>query len=169
MKLSNGDIFKDVRRWQKMYLKHIKAQGYSKNSVYLYNYTINSFVDYLYENNDEYGINSLIELNSVIFSGFLSFLDELSEKRGNKLNIEGNYLLSTSKASYLKALRSFFVFVSLNNREEFNFVKYFSNVRIGKPSEGKREFLDDEETSRLVSYLNSKKDTGNTRLLEILS
>jgi len=161
MKLSSGNIFNDLRRWQKMYLKHIKSQGFSKNSISLYNYSINTFIDFLYEEIEDYGITDISELNSIIFTSFLSFLENVSKKNKKVKNIEGTYLMSTSKASYLKSLRSFFSFISMNNNEDVSFMKYFSSIRVGKTSEAKREFLDEYEIKRLISYLDAHKNKNS--------
>lgn len=163
MKLSTGDIFKDIERWHKMYINHIKAQDFSKNSIILYEHTNLSFLDYLYECIDDFGINDINEINGIVFSNFLSYLEDVAKKRGKPLNVEGTYLLSTTKASYLKGLRSFFNFISLNSNEEISYAKYFSSIRIGKPSEAKREFLNEDEIQRLVAYLEKEKKKGKEK------
>jgi len=154
MKLDTGNIFSDLERWRKAYLSHIRSQSYSKNTIEVYKYSIIVFCEYILEEHQE---NTIKDINAIVISGYFNFLEDLARKRGANVNIEGNYLLSTTKEAYIRGVRSFFRFISNNNNEQYDFIKYFKDIKIGKESEAKREYLTDDESHRLIQYLEKKK------------
>ncbi len=158
MKLSNGAMIDDLLRWFSAYKKNMVALSYSNNTIELYSRAIDMFIEYSRGYQDEMGI---YDIKSSYFAGFLSFMDELARLRGkNKEN--GFHLSKSTKETYLKAIRSFFVFIGDNNDELYSFERFFRKNRVANSSkpEEKIKYLNEEEIKRLKQTLEELKKRG---------
>jgi len=153
MKLCTDDIVKDLMRWEKVYLRFIKGQRYSENTVKIYTYAISLFIEYAREELEEINID---EINELYISGFFVYLEELSEKRGYKKNIEGNFLMDSTKGAYFKGIASFFKFIGKNNNEKHSFLQDYEDIKITNKQSKPHEYLNADEIKRLVHYLEKK-------------
>lgn len=155
MKLSNSDLISDLDRWFSGYIRHIKALSYSSNTIELYSRAIRQYIEYMHEYQDDIDIKSI---RAHHFTGFLGWLEEEAEKQGKKA-INGNILSKSTKETYLKAVKSFFIYISDNNDELMTFERFFKNIRIASDSkpEDKIDYLSQAEVSLLIGALEKKK------------
>ena len=153
MKLYTDDIVKDLLRWEKVYLRFIKGQRYSLNTIKIYNYAISLFIEYAREELDEINLS---EINELYISGFFVYLEELSQKRGYQKNVEGDYLMGSTKGAYFKGIASFFKFISKNNSDKHSFLADYEDIKISKNHSKPHEYLNEDEIKRLIGYLDKK-------------
>ncbi|MBE0515526.1 tyrosine-type recombinase/integrase [Sulfurimonas sp.] len=161
MQLSSGDLLKDLQKWQKMYILSINALSYSQNTIELYNRTINFFIEYMREFQEEILINNIEHMH---FINFLSFLDKkakLDKTIKNKLNLS-----KSTKQTYLKGIRNFFIYISDNNDEGHTYERFFRKLKIADSSraEEKIRYLSEDKVQKLLIYLERllKKKTYNS-------
>lgn len=160
MRLSSGDLIQDLMNWQKMYITSIKALSYSKNTIELYNRTIDFFIEYMREYQETISINKIEQMYLI---NFLSYLDEKAKREKtikNKLNIS-----KSTKKTYLKGIRNFFIFISDNNDEGFTYERFFRKLKIADSTraEEKLRYLSEDKVQKLLEYLERllKKKTYN--------
>lgn len=158
MKLSEGNIIEDLKRWYSAYLESISALSYSNNTIELYSRAIETFLEYSTPYQDEM---RLIDIKSNYIAGYLAFLEENAKNRGNVFK-NGAYLSKSTKQTYLKAIRNLFSFISDNNDELVTFDRYFKNLKIAdsSKSEEKISYLYEEEIERLLTLLEREKQKG---------
>ena len=156
MKLQTSTLTKDIKRWAKAYKAHTVALSYSKNTTKLYDRAIGKFIEYAAIHEDEMSIK---DIRSIFITGFLAFLEEQAEEQG-MVPKYGSYLSKSTKDTYMKAIKSFFTFISDNNDELFTFERYFKNIKIADSSraEEKIKYLTVEEEKRLLEVIDNEKD-----------
>ncbi|WP_187648731.1 tyrosine-type recombinase/integrase [Nitrosophilus labii] len=162
MKLDSGDFIRDLERWFKAYMAHIKGLSYSNNTIQLYNRAIEQFIEYSRGFQDEMTIK---DVKGAYITGYLAYIDDIAKISGKK-SLSGKGLSKSTKQTYLKAIRGFFIFISDNNDDLYTFERYLKNIRIADSSkkEEKMEYLTEEEVGRLLSTLErekAKKDNYN--------
>lgn len=154
MKLSKNDFILDLETWAKAYFLHISALNYSKNTILLYKRVINEFIEYSLEFQDEMTIK---DIKTAYIIAFLQFLEEKACKSANKLK-NGYTLSKSSKSTYIKAIRSFFIFIAENNDENHTFDFAFKKIKLDNTkSEEKLVYLNEDEITRLSTYLERQK------------
>ncbi len=160
MQLEKNNLIDDLYRWQKAYSNNIKALGYSSNTLQLYSRAIDMFMEYMLDYQDDIRLS---DIKAIQITGYLAYLEEEARKRGvtPKNNM---YLSKSTKQAYLKAIKQFFVFISDNNDQLFNFERYFKNIKIADSSTAAEKivFLDDREIGNLLNVLErAKSRSGN--------
>lgn len=159
MKLQTDDFIGDLERWYSAYIGHIKALGYSNNTIDLYKKGIDTFIEYSLQYQDEM---ELKHINTIYFTGYLNFLEEEARSSGMKSK-NGLYLSKSTKQSYFKAVRNLFNFIRDNNDELYTFERYLRNIKIRNTSkkEDNMEYLNDDEVNLLLKELGREKDKKN--------
>lgn len=150
MKLMTNDIIYDLNRWHKAYNNSIFALNYSKNTIMLYNRIILSFIEYSRGFQDEMQLN---EIKSSFIVGYIAYIENNTKNRPK--------LSKSTKQTYIKAIKSFFAFISNNNDELYSFEYFFKNINIldtSKPEE-KIEYLNELEIQKLIETLEKIKST----------
>ena len=152
MKLETTDLITDLYRWKRHWLDHIRALGYSKNTLALYDRCTERFIEYMREYQDDITLSGV---TAVYFTGFLASLDEEAARRGKTVS-------RATKRAYLKALRGFFGYISDENDEFHTWERQFKRVRIAGAvrREEKVVYLTEEEVARLLSKLEERKKSG---------
>lgn len=162
MKLSieNKGIVDNLERWYKSFLNNLKSLSYSKNTIYLYSRTINNFIEYMREFDEEVTMD---RISSIYFTGFLSFMEDLAAKRGVEQN-RGYYLSKSTKQAYIKALKNFFEFISDNNDELFSYYRLLKNVKITDSSsrEDKIKHFNENEIEALINQLEVNRSKAKS-------
>lgn len=154
MKLSKNDFILDLETWAKAYFLHISALNYSKNTILLYKRVINEFIEYSLEFQDEMSIK---HIKTAYIIAFLQFLEERACNNAKKLK-NGYKLSKSSKSAYIKAIRSFFVFITENNDENYTFDFAFKKIKLDNTkSEEKLIYLNEDEILRLSEYIEKQK------------
>lgn len=155
MKLVSGNLIDDIYRWYKAYKDNISALSYSSNTITLYSRAIESFIEYSLEYQDEMQLN---EIKSIYISGYIAYLEEEAKRSGKRAK-NGNYLSKSTKQTYLKAIKTFFTFISDNNEDLFTFERFFKNTKIADSSsmQEKLVYLTEEEIGRLLNTLEKDK------------
>ena len=153
MRLDTGNLIDDLQRWKRAYLDHIGGLSYSKNTIMLYQRAIDAFIEYARGYQDELGIKNI---GKMFITNFLSYLDEEYRKRK-----PGERLSSSTKNTYLKAIRAFFVFISDNNDEFYTYENFFKKLRVTgiEKSEERLTYLTEDEIDRLLEALKREKET----------
>jgi len=158
MQLQTNDFISDLKKWQHRYMNWMQMQDYSKNTLELYDRVVKQFVKYSLQYQDEM---SLKDIRSTYFSEFVSFLEREAYESGKKQNRDGKYLSKSTKDAYMKAIKSYFTYISDNNDDLYTFDRYFRNAKIrdkSKPEE-KMKHLTDSEVEGLLNQL--KEDKAN--------
>jgi len=163
MQLTTGSLIDDLKRWQKAYRNNMLVLLYSKNTIELYTRAIERLIEYSLQYKDEVRLDGI---QSSYFNGYLLFLEEKA-KRDTKRLKNNTHLSISTKQLYLKAIKSFFSFISDNNNELFNFKKFFSNIKVldNSPVKEKIVYLTEDEVERLLTVLEDakvKKDDYNS-------
>ena len=155
MRLDTGNLIEDLERWKQAYLANIKGLSYSANTIALYRRAIDTFIEYSRAYQDEIGMRNI---GRMFITNFLSYLDDEHKRRH-----PGKTLSSSTKNTYLKALRAFFIFISDNNDEFFTYENFFKKLRVTglEKSEEKLSYLTEEEIQRLLDVL--EKEEENTK------
>jgi integrase/recombinase XerD len=169
MKLVHTNIVDDLYRWYKAYINNIRALSYSNNTIELYSRAIDMFIEHLRAYQDEI---QLSDIKSMHFTSYLSFLEDNAKRKGKKMEY-GLYLSKSTKKTYLKAIRSFFTFISDNNDDFFSFERYFKNIKIASDSspEEKLVYQNSDEVDNLLRELKKtliKKDNYMTNRNSLL-
>ncbi|MCX6074956.1 MAG: tyrosine-type recombinase/integrase [Campylobacterales bacterium] len=155
MTLSTNDFIGDLERWYKAYNENMKALSYAINTIELYSRAIYGFIEYSHGYQDEM---KLSEVKSLFIAGFLTYLEDEARK-GKKSLKNGHYLSKSTKQTYLKAIKSFFTFISDNNDELHTFDRYFKNIKVADSSKSEERliYLSEEEIVRLHTALEREK------------
>jgi len=161
MQLQTDDFIKDLERWSKAYLNHIKALNYAQNTIELYNRAIEQFIEFSLGEVDN-GM-SMDKIKSIYITNFLAYLEERAKKRVGQRAYQRKPLSKSTKETYLKAIKNFFSFISDNNDELYTYDRFFKNIKIANSSqtEEKIVYLLDDEIQRLNQLLEKKKGKKN--------
>ncbi len=133
-----NNIFKDLEFWKQNYFSDNKF-AFSQNTFKLYERIINSFIDFCVEKSDEINF-SIKEINRFIVSEFLSYNDNIHE---------------TTKNLYLIVLKSFFKYISENNKDAVDLLENIQNIKI-KIKKKEPLFYLDEEILKIKTALINK-------------
>jgi len=133
-----NNIFKDLEFWKQNYFSDNKF-AFSKNTFKLYERVINEFIDFCVEKSDEINF-SIKEINRFIVSEFLSYNNNIHE---------------TTKSLYLIILKSFFKYISENNKDAVDLLENIQNIKI-KIKKKEPLFYLDEEISKIKTALINK-------------
>ena len=139
-----GNLVEDVNRWIDFYLKILKLNGYSPNTINTYKRELDYFSEYCRGYNEEINFD---EINRSFIISSILFREEMSST---------GTISQNTKKIYIRSLKSFFVFISLNNMEEKDFITFFDRINI-KTRVKKPKHLSKSEIKRLESYLNYLK------------
>jgi len=153
MKLSTNDIVQDLIRWETLYLRFIQGQRFSLNTFKIYTYAISLFIEYAREELTHINIS---QINELYLSGFFLFLEELAQKKGYSLNIQGHFLMDSTKETYFKGIVSFLKFIGKNNTQNHSFLKHYKDIKISNKHHKPHQYLNLEEIQRLINYLENR-------------
>ena len=155
MVLDTSNLINDLIRWKEHYIEHIKSLKYSNNTIMLYNRVLESFIEYSREFQEEI---TLKEIKTFYITGFLTYLDKQSLERTKRT------LSKSSKATYIKALKNFFIYISDNNDEFFTFERYFRNLKVADSSKAqeKIQYLREDDIDKLINQLEREKSKKGT-------
>ena len=164
MQLSSDNFIDDLERWANSYLKWMRVQDYSNNTIDLYSRTINQFIEYSLQYQEEMVME---DIKSNYINGFISYLESEAQLKGRKINVDGKYLSKATKDAYMKALKAFFSYISDNNDDLYTFDRFFKvfKQRDKTKPEDKMKYLNDGEITRLLKTLNAtmaNKDNYNS-------
>lgn len=162
MKLQTNNFIDDLERWHKAYQNHMKALSYSPNTIELYSRAIYQFIEYSLQFQEEM---MLKDIKSIYIAGYLAYLEDEARLHGKKEK-NGLYLSKSTKDTYLKAIKVFFVFISDNNDDFFDYSRYFKNIKVADTSrlEERLIYLTEDEIEKLLNVLDrekAKKDNYN--------
>lgn len=164
MKLSKGDIVDDLLRWQKPYLEDIESRNYSENTIELYDRCINVFIEYTRGYNEELELKTLKKMD---ISRFFLYLDKENAKKNKKLS-------KNTKSAYLKAIKSFFKFITANNDELYFFDSLFIDLKQKvKKKRNNREFEyftkeESEKILKILEYRLKKKNNYKNNSISLI-
>jgi len=155
MPLQTGSIVTDLERWMSLYIDRLQFREFSKNTIYLYERIANEFIEFMRP------LDEQIKMEDINAKTFESFLIHLS-KRADTSKTKTSSLSKSTKASYLKALRTFFSFISDNNDELFNYMRYFDSIKIQNTAttEDDLNYLNDKDIELLERELSRIKRSG---------
>lgn len=155
MKLQTNNFINDLERWAKAYKNQIRALSYSINTIELYSRAIEQFIEYSLQYQDE---TTMRDIKSIYITGFLSYLEDEAKLKG-KIIKNGSYLSKSTKATYLKAIKGFFTFISDNNDELYTYDRFFKNIKVADSSKSEEKiiYLTEEEIGRLLNILEKEK------------
>ena len=154
MQLQTNNIIADLERWHKHYQKTLFREELAKNTISLYNTTINKFIVFI---EDNHNTKNITDINSSII---IDFIDELEFKYYEKTN--KRYSANT-KGLYFIALKSFFEHIELQsdmiNDTQFTFnIKKEAFKKRGRKAKKNTAFkhLTDAEITQITSYFEIK-------------
>ena len=152
VKLETGDFITDINRWYRAYTDHIKVFGYSANTISMYMRIIDNFIEYSLLYQDEM---SIVDIKSSYIVGFLSYLEDEAIKNG----LKSKNLAKSSKQSYIKAIKGFFVFISDNNDELYSYERFFKHIKVVDTSQAfeKIDYLNNDEVDRFLDQIERAK------------
>lgn len=156
MRLQTDNFIEDLERWRDAYIRWMKVQDYSGNTIELYRRTINQFIEFSLGYQDEM---TLRDTRTSYFNDFVMYLEEEAKNRGRRPNRDGKYLSKSTKDAYMKAIRGFFNFISDNNDDLYDFSKYLKNIKIRDRArrEEKIKYLSEDEVARLIDTIERIK------------
>ena len=155
MQLQTDSFTKDLQRWRDAYLRYMLTQDYSNNTIELYERIVNELINYSEQYENEMKIE---DIRSTYFNEFIIYLEDGAKKRGKRLNRSGRYLSKSTKDTYMKAIKSFFNYISDNNDELRTFERYLKNrTRDKSKPEEKMKHLTEDEVQKLTEFLNHKQ------------
>ena len=156
MKLnSQNTIQSNILLCLELYINDKKAHKFSSNTITMYNKCILEFCEYCYI----YEVNKQEELNHPTFT--LLFENITREIIINFLNSLENRSLSKNTINiYIRALKSFFKFISSNNDEKKDIYNNITNIKESKVQKVKESFTSNEKElllDHLTDQLNTTK------------
>lgn len=156
MQLQTDNFIEDLERWRDAYLNWMNTQDYSPNTLELYSRTINQFIEYSLGYQDEMVLK---DIRSSYFSDFVNYLEDEARLKGRKQNRDGKYLSKSTKDAYMKAIKSYFTYITDNNDELYTFDRYFRNIkqRDRSKQEEKMKYLTEDEIEKLLNTLERTK------------
>jgi len=155
MKLNpQNSIETNITLWLELYINDKKAHRFSTNTISMYKKSILEFCEYcnLLEVDKE-DLNNLTtplllqDIKREILIDFLNSLENRSFAK-NTINI------------YIRALKSFFKFISLNNDDSIDIYNNISNIKESKVQKVKESFTASQKEllrSHLIAKLNTTK------------
>ncbi len=152
--LQTDSIINDLERWKEMYLNRIEFREFSKNTISLYGRVIDEFIEFTRPYDEQ---ASMKDFTSEYFQKFLEHLANRSKKH------KGKTISKSTKATYLKALKTFFSFISDNNNELYTYNSFFESIKIKNSSraEEKMNYFTDDEVERILVVLEADKKAKN--------
>ena len=160
MKLETGNLIDDLNRWYKAYIDNITALSFSSNTIELYKRSIDMFVEYSHDYQEDMNIS---DVKSIYITGYLAYIENNARLNGKKPK-NGTYLSKSTKNSYLKGIRNLFSFISDNNDELRSFDSMFKKIKIADSSkrEEKLVHFSEEEIEKLLISLEREKRKKDT-------
>ncbi len=144
MKLDHGNLTDSLVKWFNKYIDDMKTSGYQSGTIELYSRVINDFIDYANDYIDEYNIE---DINRLFINGYLL-------EKGKSLN-------KNTEATYLRIIKTFFVFISDNNKEGVDFRHIFKKIKIKVPKR-LHSYLTEDQVIRLLNTLEKEKSKRNS-------
>lgn len=153
MKLKNGDLVTSITKWAKAYINEKETYGLSKNTINIYKRSIDYFIEFSLQYNDDYNME---DINKMYINLFITFL------RDNKLSI-------ASINGHIKNIKAFIKYITENNSDLYDYTKISDSVKLikdEKVSYGLKEnkYLTKEERIKLIAALDrsvTTKDKNN--------
>lgn len=133
----------------KNFKNELSQLNYSENTIKTYLREINYFIEYFREFQEEM---SITDINRPFIQQSLTFREKFSKK---------GKISSNTKILYIKALHSFFNYLTDVMNGTVNFSIHFDKIKI-QSEKKERVYLNDDEIKRLITYLNYKSNTARS-------
>ena len=159
MKLCTRKPAKDVSKWLKKYFRQLDHDEATENTFKIYSRILDSFYGYVLNDKD---IESIKEIDS---DYILDFVDSLEDQYRERENNNALHFSTSTTLLYIMVLKGFFSFIEdkvgveedgtkFTFQNEFKHLTKKKSKRNKKRRENRLKYLDSDEITNLIDYLD---------------
>ena len=140
----NVDFVKELEKYKKNYISELSITNKSKLTISSYLNTIDSFLAFLSQYDEELTLNTIRKIDIV---GYLQYKEQMLNKQGE--------MTPKTKKLLITHLKMFFKSIEQNSRELYDFNKVLDiDIKIPK---AEPKGLSKDEQVKLINYIEEKK------------